>query len=61
MGWCIVLISGGTPSEAGSTVSSSSYSSARRTESATEDIDNQVEDCNDDLVDEDKRNERTLR
>ena len=56
----VVLVPGATPSEAGSTVPPRSYSSTRRTDSAAEDIDDKVEDCNDDLADEGKWNEQAL-
>ena len=45
----MALVSGGTPSPS-IVVPPSSYSSARGTDSTTEDVENQVKDCNDDLV-----------
>ena len=55
-GW-VALVSVGSPPPS-KVVSPSSYSSARATDSATENVDNQVKDCNDDLVYKGKWDER---
>jgi len=54
----VALVSGSTPSPS-KVVSPSSYFSARATDSAAEDVDNQVKDCNDNLVYKGKWDELT--
>jgi len=49
--WASALVPGGPSSS--EVVSPGSYSSTRRADSAAEDIDDQVKDCNNHLKDED--------